>query len=200
MQSRLTTAKKYRIVVDAGHGGTDAGSKSTNGTVFEKDIDLAIVKAMKQLNTDKNLEIILTRDADHFDDLETKAAFMNKQQADVCISIHCSFDEKNVEANGTRIFVVSAENDNGYMDESILLAQSVNGILHHDFANRNIKMYKRGIWILQAAKCPAILIEAGFLSNKNDAGMLASADKQALMAKGILKGIENYLALMEKGK
>jgi N-acetylmuramoyl-L-alanine amidase len=43
------------------------------------------------------------------------------------------------------------------------------------------------------------LIEAGFLSNKKDAEILRETDKQNLIAKDILKGIEQYLALKEKG-
>ncbi|MFM2223935.1 MAG: hypothetical protein RJA07_137 [Bacteroidota bacterium] len=192
--------KSYKIVVDAGHGGNDLGCKSTDGTVNEKDVDLAIAKAIKQLNADKNIEIVLTRNDDHFDDLKTKAEFINNQKADLCISIHCNTADKNEEQKGTEIYVVSTEKNNGFMNESILLAQSEMGILQNDFTNRSVRMHKQGIWILQAVYCPAILIETGFLSNEWDAAMLTNSNQQELIAKSILKGIENYLALKEAGK
>ncbi len=198
--TNFKTEKKYKIVIDAGHGGTDFGCKSIDGSVYEKDIDLAIAKAIKHLN--KNIEIVLTRDDDHFDQVKAKADFVNSQNADLCVSIHCS-DAKsdNGESNntrGTEIYVVSPEKNNGFMNESKLLAQNVNEVLKKDFINRGIKTRKVGIWILQATNCPTILVEAGFLSNKNDAAMLQKTDKQELIAIDILKGIENYLALKEQ--
>ena len=193
-----TLSKKYKIVIDAGHGGTDFGCKSTDGTVYEKDIDLAIAKSIKQLNNNKNIEIVLTRDDDRFDNVKSKADFINKQNADLCVSIHCSDAGKNVQANGTEIYIVSQEKNNGFMNESNLLAQSVNGFIKNDFVSRGIKTKAVGIWILQAAKCPIILLESGFLSNKDDAAMLQKVDKQELIANDILKGIENYLAQNEQ--
>ena len=191
-------SKKYRIVIDAGHGGTDFGCKSIDATVYEKDVDLAIVKAIKQLNNNENIEIILTRDNDRFDDVKVKAEFINNQKADLCVSIHCSDAGKNDQVNGTEIYVISPEKNNGFMNESNALAQSVNGILKTEFVNRGINTQKQGIWILQAAQCPAILIEAGCLSNITDAAMLVKTDKQELLANNILKGIENYLASRER--
>ena len=199
--SHLNTvlSKKYKIVLDAGHGGQDFGCKSIDRTVNEKDINLAIVKAMKQLNLNKNIEIILTRDDDHFDDLKSKTAFINNQLADLCVSIHCSDAGKNMKLNGTEIYVDSPTNNNAFLSESNTLAQSVNGIMKNDFSSRGIKTNKQGIWILKATKCPTILVEAGFLSNKKDAARLTQTDKQNQLATDILKGIENYLALKEKG-
>jgi N-acetylmuramoyl-L-alanine amidase len=198
IKAHFELTKSYKIVIDAGHGGDDLGCKSIDGTVNEKDVDLAIAKAIKQLNADKNIEIVLTRNDDHFDDLKTKAEFINNQKADLCVSIHCSVDDKNNEMSGTEIYVVSPEKNNAFMDKSIELAQSMNAIMKNDLTDREIKIRKQGIWILNATKCPAILIEAGFLSNRTDAAMLVNADKQALIAKSILTGIENYLALTEK--
>jgi len=191
-------SKKYKIVLDAGHGGQDPGCKSIDGTLNEKDINLAIVKAVKKINNNKNIEIILTRDDDHFDDLKAKAEFINNQMADLCVSIHCSDAGNDMQLNGTEIYVAGPKNNKAVMNESHSLAQSVNGIMKNDFTNRGIKTNKQGIWILNASKCPTILLEAGFLSNKNDAAILKDADKQNLLAKDILKGVEQYLALKEK--
>jgi N-acetylmuramoyl-L-alanine amidase len=191
-------SKKYKVVIDAGHGGTDLGCKSPDGTVFEKDIDLAIANKIMQLNNNKNIEIVLVRNDDHFDAVKEKAAIINNQKADLCISIHCSDAGKNEKENGTVIYVAGPGKNNGFMNESNSLAQSVNGILKGNFVNRGIKTNKQGIWILQAANCPIILLEAGCLSNMQDVEILKNVDKQALIAKNILKGTEDYLARKEK--
>lgn len=196
--SQANLAKTYKIVLDAGHGGTDPGCKSSDGTVYEKDINLAIVKAIKQLNNNKNIEVILTRDDDHFDDLNAKTDFINNQKADLCLSIHCSDAGKDVHSKGTEIYIVDGNKDKSLINESKLLAQSVNGSMKNDFISRGIKSNKQGIKILQATQCPAILIEAGFLSNKDDAAMLNDVKRQNLIATDILKGIEHYLVGKER--
>ena len=188
--------KKYKVVIDAGHGGTDFGCTAADGT-HEKDIDLATAKAIKQLNTNENIEIVLTRDYDRFDHVKVKADFSNTQKADLFVSIHCS-DANNNKTRGTEIFVVNAEKDNGFRSQSNELAQAVNNSLKNDFINNGIKTRKVGIWVLQATQCPAILVETGFLSNNEDTKILKNTDKQNLIATDILKGIESYLNQKEK--
>ena len=192
--------KKYKVVIDAGHGGQDIGTTGIDGKTYEKDIALAIAKAIKTQNNNANLELVLTREDDHFDNPKQKADFANKQNADLYVSIHCSDAGKNNEINGTETFVVHPNKNNGFIDASKILAQSVNSNLKNHFANNGIKQRAVGIWVLQATNCPAILVETGFLSNKKDLDILKNVEQQNIMAKDILKGIENYLALQEDTK
>ncbi len=189
---------KYKVVIDAGHGGKDSGCHSADVAVNEKDINLAIVRAIKRLCTNENIEIVLTRDNDQFDDLRAKADFINNQKADLCVSIHCGNAGQDHEVNGTEIYIANLGNYNGLMSESHDLAQSVNGVLKTKFANRGINTKKQEIFILQAAECPIILVEAGFLSNEKDAALLSDFKKQEEFAGSIIAGIENYLALKEE--
>jgi N-acetylmuramoyl-L-alanine amidase len=197
---QLKTEKKYKVVIDAGHGGQDIGVTGIDGKTYEKDIALAISKAIKQNNINEKIEIILTRDDDHFDHVKVKADFSNNQKADLFVSIHCNDGPVHKEENefsGTEIYVMSSEKNNGFMDASKILAQSVNTHLKQHFANNGIKQRTVGIWVLQATNCPSILIETGMLTNKRDLEILKNSEQQNLMAKDILKGIENYLASKE---
>ena len=57
--SSFAKGKKInKIVVDAGHGGKDFGAVSLDGNVSEKDLNLAIVKKIKLLNTNPNINLI----------------------------------------------------------------------------------------------------------------------------------------------
>lgn len=199
---QLKAEKKYKVVIDAAHGGQDIGATGIDGKTYEKDIVLVIAKAIKQLNSSKNIEIVLTRDDDHFDHIKVKADFSNNQKADLFVSIHCNdgpIDKEENKFSGTEIYVVSPEKNNGFMDASKILAQSVNAQLKQHFANNGVKQRIAGIWVLQATKCPAILIETGMLKNKKDLAILKDAEQQNKMAQDILKGIQNYLALKEQG-
>jgi len=150
-------SNKYKIVIDAGHGGDDYGCNSSDGTVYEKDVNLAIALNMLRLNHNKNIEIFLTRSDDHFDENSEKAELINSRKADLCVSIHCGDASKNKQAKGTDMYIVNPEKNNGFMNESMALANSVSGVLKLNFANRTIQIHKQGISILQGVNCPILL-------------------------------------------
>ncbi|MGQ0645014.1 MAG: N-acetylmuramoyl-L-alanine amidase family protein [Elusimicrobiota bacterium] len=78
------------IVVDAGHGGKDAGAVGPRG-VLEKDINLQIARALaKALEKDGRFDVILTRRDDEFIPLEDRTRLANEKKADLFISIHCN--------------------------------------------------------------------------------------------------------------
>jgi N-acetylmuramoyl-L-alanine amidase len=78
-----------RVVIDAGHGGHDTGAIGPGGTL-EKDVTLAIALKLAQELKAKGLEVLLTRDDDHFVPLEGRAEFANDHKADLFISIHAN--------------------------------------------------------------------------------------------------------------
>lgn len=86
------------IVVDAGHGGMDAGAIGPRGTL-EKDINLEVAKLLaKQLKKEKNVQVIMTRDSDEFISLNGRTDIANAAKADLFVSIHCnsSLSSKNL--------------------------------------------------------------------------------------------------------
>jgi N-acetylmuramoyl-L-alanine amidase len=96
------------IVIDAGHGGMDAGAMGARRTM-EKDINLEVAKALaKQLSKEKNVRVLLTRDSDVFIPLEQRTEFANSANADLFVSIHCnsSISTKNT---GFEVYFLSPE-------------------------------------------------------------------------------------------
>ena len=75
----VSLKKKYKIVIDAGHGGADAGAKAIDGTT-ESEITLKLAKIIKEQNTFKDIEIVLTRADDKFMDLQDRITFCNEQK------------------------------------------------------------------------------------------------------------------------
>ena len=75
-----------RIVIDPGHGGDDPGAMSFG--LKEKDIVLNVAKRMARILTNKNYEVILTRDDDTFLPLEERTAIANSKNADLFLSVH----------------------------------------------------------------------------------------------------------------
>ncbi|MBZ9779287.1 N-acetylmuramoyl-L-alanine amidase [Psychroflexus sp. CAK8W] len=99
-----SASKKFIVVLDAGHGGKDAGNTGNN--YFEKDIALKIVlKVGEQLKKYEDLEVIYTRDKDVFIPLDKRAEIANMANADLFVSIHCN-GVNNSAPSGTETFVL----------------------------------------------------------------------------------------------
>jgi len=81
--------KVKRIIIDAGHGGGDAGAVGPKGAQ-EKDVTLAVAKRLQLRLTEMGYEALLTRDRDTFVSLEDRARFANKNQGDLFVSVHCN--------------------------------------------------------------------------------------------------------------
>lgn len=78
------------VVIDAGHGGKDAGAVSKDGRTYEKNLVLAIAKSFGQKieAAYPDVKVIYTRTTDKFVELSERAAIANRNKADLFISIH----------------------------------------------------------------------------------------------------------------
>lgn len=100
-----STANKFTIVLDAGHGGKDPGN-SYHGYV-EKDIALkTMLKVGKFLENEKDFQVVYTRKTDEFIELVDRPKIANKINANLFVSIHCN-SVKNFEPEGTETFVMA---------------------------------------------------------------------------------------------
>ena len=126
--------KKFTIVLDAGHGGSDVGANrryADLGTVQEKDVTLAIVlKLGRMLEKNKDYKVIYTRKVDEYPSLSSRTTLANRSKADLFLSVHVnSSASASSSAFGTETFiqgpnqnkknleVAKAENDVIYLDE-----------------------------------------------------------------------------------
>ena len=101
-----TNKKKYRIIIDAGHGGKDPGAIGTMGTK-EKIITLLYAKSLKtELEKNKKYQVFLTRDYDHFIELNQRVSIARKYKGDLFISIHGD-SSTNKQAKGLSIYILS---------------------------------------------------------------------------------------------
>ena len=198
--------KTYIVVIDAGHGGADHGALSPSTKVSEAELALQFAKAVKAANTNSNIKIILTRETDVFNSVQEKADFANAQKADLFISLHCNdaapiqHENGKKEANpskGMEIYIANKEKAVNYNANAIFANELANSIKNLN-TFLGIKSRNAGIWVLQAVKCPSVIIEAGFMTNQEDMKLMLDAGYQKKFAAGLLEGVQSYLASAEQ--
>ncbi|WP_409529545.1 N-acetylmuramoyl-L-alanine amidase [Soonwooa sp.] len=127
--------KKFTVVLDAGHGGSDIGANrnySDLGRVQEKDITLGVVlKLGKMLEKNKDFKVIYTRKIDEYPSLTSRTDLANRNKADFFVSVHVnSSPGSSITTQGTETFVqgpnqnkanlevAKAENEVIFLDEN----------------------------------------------------------------------------------
>lgn len=204
----LVLNKTYTIVINPGHGGEDVGAKGYDGTK-ESDLSLALAKKIKELNSNPNIRVVLTRESDVFNTVVEVAEMAQKFSPDLFISVHTNSAppirikgkaNKENPTKGVELYLSTKEKSNDY-DNSYLLANYLGNTIS-SVANPflGIKSRPNGIYVLQAMKCPSVLVETGFVSNREELKLLKDESYQSKMALSILQGVEQYLAVKEKNK
>jgi N-acetylmuramoyl-L-alanine amidase len=192
LQYRLPAGKHFTLVIDAGHGGDDAGAMS--GGYKEADLTLALAKEIQSLNADPNLKIVLTRaDMDKVD-LKLRTQICREANADAFISLHINGKE-DVSASGIEVLVPTK--DVLYMESSKLLGAALVKKVSEVYETvPSLIQRKNGIWVLNGNSCPAVLIECGYLTNDKDRQFITQADNRKALAQKILQAI----VLFSQGK
>jgi len=188
----LKPGTTFKLVVDAGHGGQDAGTVASDGTK-EKDVALLIAKKIKSLSSEYGVDVIMTRTDDVFMTPREKADFSNNQKADAFVSIHVNAAVNAQLMKSGMEVVISKNNDNQQLDKSKILGSALIQNLNKNFTTtQTLLQHKVGIWVLQATTVPAALIECGYLTNSKDLNLLKNNAQIELMAKKILEGVVAY--------
>ena len=121
------------VVIDAGHGGKDAGCVSRDGKTYEKTITLDIAKRLskKIQSAYQDVDVIMTRSDDRFVELENRAVIANKANANLFISIHVNSVEKGTTANGYSVHVLgqSQRKGNDLYSKNLDLVKRENAVI-----------------------------------------------------------------------
>jgi len=179
------TEKTIKIVIDAGHGGKDAGSYSEE--ISESQIVFNITQKIKQLHQDKNVEIYFTRDHKEFISLNERVEFINKIKPDLVLSLHTNASN-NTTNTGFEIYFTK---NNKYKDQNYNFASKLAS--HLAFQNTSlgkVSIKNANFKVIRDCKAPSLLLELGFLTNPEEKQFLNSEEGQLEIANIILKFIE----------
>jgi len=188
------------VVIDAGHGGTDAGAKTKDGKNSEAKLTLAIAKKIETLAHEYNINVIMTRGDEKFpfeamdknDALRKRVELVNDQRPGAFITLHVNSSSEN-EQNSKSGFDAYVTNK-GYNLPDVQLASSVLGELKKIYTtNENIK--QRGnasIYVIDNSNYPSLLLECGYINNPKDVSFITNEKNQEKIARAILKGVVTF--------
>lgn len=177
------TLDGYNILIDAGHGGKDAGAVK-NG-VYEKNIALSTAKKVAEYLKEEGATVNFTRKDDTFISLQNRVKQSNTHKTDVFISLHYDyFSDSSV--NGINTYYSNATTS-GNLAKAIHTALTDNLDMH----DRGIK--KEGYYVLAHNQNPAVLLELGFMTNPGDLEKMQSESYQESVAIAITEGLLNYV-------
>lgn len=208
------------VVLDPGHGGDDLGAQSADGAA-EKDITLAVARAIAARLQAAGITARLTRERDEHVALEQRTAVANRLQAVAFVSIHVNASPAR-SARGAETYYMSAdasdaqaaqsaarENAGASQDTVQLILWDLAYVANLNSSARLAKLIQerlnalqgikdRGVRqapfvVLTGATMPAALVELGFISNPDEAARLQAADTQDQVAAILAEAIGEFV-------
>ena len=153
-----------KVVMDAGHGGSDPGAVSDGRK--EKDDNLALALAVGSILAENGVDVVYTRTDDTYETPFQKAQKGNQEGADLFISIHRNSSPEKDQYSGVETLLYD---ESGIKKE---LAENINRELAKEgFQNLGIRE-RPGLVVLRRTRMPAALIEVGFINTQADNELL----------------------------
>ena len=191
--ARDTIRPMFRVVLDPGHGGRDSATRADG--FQEKHLVLSIAKEVRNYLEEHGFEVIMTRDSDEFISLSDRAAI----KGDVFISLHANTVADTIgesvrsSIKGMEVYTSkSMESGSEILDKSKALA----GALQYELGFlQGIKlrgMKQKSLAVLNKNQSPAILVELGFISNKEDLAFLTNHDNYKQIAEAFVRAVKAY--------
>lgn len=194
-------AERPVIVLDAGHGGLDSGAVGGNGTL-EKDVNLSIVRILRDMLELSGFEVVLTRSEDisiydagvegirnqKLSDMDNRLEIVQSYPDSIFLCIHQN-NYTDPKYFGGQMFYNNNNPDNR------TLAQ----IMQNKFAelqpgnDREIKLSGDELFLLKSNPNPSLMIECGFLSNPDEEARLSTWEYQQQVAFTIFGGVMEFI-------
>lgn len=197
-----------RICLDPGHGGIDSGNRV--GSHQEKAYTLLLAQELAAQLTRAGYKVTLTRDTDRFIELSERAAIAKRRSADLFISLH--FNSAPNSANtvrGAEVYCmtpVGAPSTNArgegsgagwypgnrLNDKNVYLAYQLQKSVTKTLGTEDRGLHRARFAVLRDSTMPAVLIEAGFMSNPAEGRKIFDAAYRKQIAKAIVDGVGAY--------
>ncbi|TKK67488.1 hypothetical protein FC093_14455 [Ilyomonas limi] len=192
-QSLVHTNTPFTLLVDAGHGGSEAGAVGING-IMEKDINLSVAKKVQALAPEYGITVKMTRTEDITMDQKMRMDVIEQAHPNAFVSIHVNTtEEPQTSKNEVSVYITRDESNANYR-QSRLLGSSLLQVAKDDFPVSSTIMQRKeqGIYVIDKNPYPAIVVECGYINNADNVKQLTDAKKVEQLARAILQGVVAY--------
>lgn len=172
-----------RIYLDPGHGGYDPGTY--RGSLYEKNLVLTVTNELNLLLKQAGAIVAQSRTTDEFVGLYDRAGEANSWRAEAFVSVHVN-SAGSTSAQGTETWYWRTDNDSG------VLAGALQRNLLASLGRLNRGVQRNDFVVVRETGMPASLVELAFLSNPQEAQLLADPSFLSRAAKAIFDGLVEY--------
>lgn len=177
--------KPFTLVLDAGHGGKKNGFNIDG--IKEKDLTLSIANKIKKVANSKGINVLLTRDGDK----DVAIGDRLKLKGDFYLSLHVN-QARDSNRNGIEIMLSNNESTTNSLksvhmgNEIYTTLKTLDGI-KIDSIPKNLNFV-----VLKNNVMPSMLLQLGFISNKNDKKFITNDENQTKLATAIIDAVGSY--------
>lgn len=180
---------KPLIILDPGHGGSDEGAKVH--FFMEKSLTLMTSLLLRKHLTEMGYRVIMTRSKDVFIPLHRRVSIANKTKAVLFVSVHYN-SSPSPDAHGIEIFYY-----NGNQPARAQQSRKLGNFILKELISQTHAL-SRGVksgnfHVIRETSMPAVLVEGGFMTNKEERSNLRDKGYLEKIAKGTALGIDKYV-------
>jgi N-acetylmuramoyl-L-alanine amidase len=154
---------RFVVVLDAAHGGDDAGAKLSAGQ-SEKVFDLVLASRLRSLLGARGIQVVTTRDSDAAVDPDRRATIANHANAQACLTLHASDSGSGVHLFSSSLaptepkrFAAWKTAQSAFVTRSLALAGVLNSALLH--AGFSVTLGRTDLPGIDSMTCPAVAVE-----------------------------------------
>lgn len=183
-----SNGKKYKVVIDPGHGGRDPGAIANE--LIEKNVNLDIALRLEKLLIERGIDVYMTRRGDTYPELRKRASDANNYNADLFLSIHNNAGLSYYRGSMTLYYPLKTNRFSGIDFAKIVQEELVKGLGLRDLGIRP----RPNLVVLRKTRMPAVIAEIAFLTNSHESNLLKTSEfkqKAALaLEKGVIRSLE----------
>lgn len=198
--------KQLHVLIDPGHGGEDDGAASREPALKEKTLTLALAKEIAKRLEKAGMRVDLTRAHDTTLSLDERVRLARKKKVDLFLCVHANH-AGNSDAAGVETYVLPVSGYPGTADGSrargwqignrndyhnTLLGFSIHSRLAAQTNTIDRGLKRQSFFVLRETSCPAVLLEFGFLSNRDETLKMLTPAWQRQCAEAVTQGVVVY--------
>lgn len=185
----------YVLVIDAGHGGVDGGVSGSTTGVKESDLNLIYAAELAERFADSGFGVVMTRKDKgglygfatkgfKMRDMQKRKEIINDANPLLVVSIHMNRFSAS-SRKGAQVFFQKGD------EAGMRLAECIQEALNN-VTGKKYSALSGDFYICRESNSPAVIVECGFLSNKEDEYLLQQEGYRSKIVDAIYEGIMMY--------